>query len=163
MPAGPTYDFIASGTLQSSTSSISITNIPSTYTDLIIITVGSTTSDAIAQCYRFNNDTGNNYYDGYVYADTTGFGRGIHNATSRTFGTVVATGETTNIMHLQNYSNTSTGKPFLIQGSHQGSITASFAGYWSSTSAVNRVDVYLNNDANLNAGFKISIYGIKAA
>jgi hypothetical protein len=62
MAAGPTYELIASQTIASSgtTVTVSFTSIPATYTDLRLVWVG-TNSASGNQRVLLNSDAGNNY------------------------------------------------------------------------------------------------------
>jgi hypothetical protein len=60
MPAGNTYESIATQTLGSSSGSITFSSIPSTYTDLVIVFSG-TTAALVAVDIQFNGDTSTNY------------------------------------------------------------------------------------------------------
>jgi hypothetical protein len=62
MPAGNTYEAIATQTLGSAAASVTFSSIPSTYTDLVLVCNFETSSNAIAGVYiQFNGDTSTNY------------------------------------------------------------------------------------------------------
>ena len=59
--ATQTYDPIASITLGAAASSVTFSNIPSTYTDLVIIFSGAITTGFDSINIKFNSDGGTNY------------------------------------------------------------------------------------------------------
>ena len=161
MAAEKTYDSIASSTLTTSSNSIIFSSIPSTFTDLVLVTSG-TSPEGVAIAYRFNGDTSSNYYDGYLYGDAGGVGRGVHSGDVRTYGGVVNTSISTGILQIQNYSNVNIRKPFIIKSGTGTTANTLFAGYWSSTSAINSIEVF-NYQGNFDSGFIASLYGITCA
>ena len=68
MPAGPTYENIATVTLGTLTPSISFTSIPASWTDLRLVFAGKGTNTSFR--LGFNSDTGTNY--SYVQLNGTG-------------------------------------------------------------------------------------------
>ena len=155
-----TYEKIATTTLGSAQPTITFSSITGTYTDLILITSGTSTSSTI--CIRFNNDTGSNYSDTYMYGDGSSAGSGRHTSATRIFGSSVGTAVSTNVFQIQNYSNTTTYKSCLIRGSLTIAHSIAFVGLWRSTSAITRIDLFNNNSGNFDSGFTATIYGIKA-
>jgi hypothetical protein len=155
-----TYEKIATTTLGSATATITFSSISGTYTDLVLIASGTSTTSTI--CIRFNNDTGSNYSDTYMFGDGSSAGSGRHTSASRIFGSSVGSTVSTNIFNIQNYSNTTTYKTCLIRGSLTTSHTIAFAGLWRSTSAITRIDLFNNNSGDFDTGFTATLYGIKA-
>lgn len=174
MPAGNTYVAIATSTASGSTSSVTFSSIPSTYTDLFII--------AQYQCsvsgglwLRYNSDTASNYSilnmigsqntnatyadasEPYIWADTYYQGTGT-----------VTTDRAIVQAHVMNYANTTIFKTTLLRsddvrttGSTDGTVYFG-AATWRSTSAVTQIDV-LSAAGNFVSGSTFSLYGIKAA
>lgn len=172
MPA--TYEAIATSTASGSSSTITFSSIPSTYTDLVLI--------AQYQCsvsgglwLRYNGDTATNYSianmigsqntfatyvdvnEPYIWADTYYQGTGT-----------VTTDRAIVKANVMNYANTTTFKTTLLRsddvrttGSSDGTVYAG-AATWRSTSAVTQIDV-LSAAGNFVSGSTFSLYGIKAA
>jgi hypothetical protein len=173
MPA--TYESIATSTASGSTSTVTFSSIPSTYTDLVVIVQYQGTANS-GVWLQYNNDTGTNYsitnligsFGGatvsyanpnqpYVWADTYYQGTGT-----------VLTDRAIAKAHIMNYSNTTTFKSTLCR-SDDVRTTAADAGtvylgvsLWRNTSAITRVDV-LSGGGNFVAGSTFTLYGIKAA
>ena len=159
MPAGATYTPIATTTLGSNQSTISFTNISGSYTDLVIIFSGIESTNDF-NLLRFNGDTGSNYSHTEIYGDGSSAqsGRGT-NRTTMYFGR----GQTTannKILHLMNYSNTTTYKTILSRNNSDS--TGAFANLWRSTSAITSIE-FSRGGGTYNTGTTVSIYGIAAA
>lgn len=67
MPAGATYEPIATTTLGSNQQFIDFTSIGSGYTDLRIVVFGKSASDYASVGFRLNGDTGSNYSSTRLY------------------------------------------------------------------------------------------------
>lgn len=164
-----TYESIASTTLGASAATITLSSIPSTYTDLrCVLTPISSVADIV---WRFNGDTATNYSRNYIFAD------GVNNPT---------TGGNTNQAGIygSNYG-ASTGKYFwytLDVMNYSGSSNKAAlynawettntggtggmmigVGLWRSTSVINSVSVFAGGTSTFSAGTILSIYGIKRA
>jgi hypothetical protein len=171
MPAGQTYDSIATTTISSNVTSLSFTNISSSYTDLIVVCSNFTSTAAGGTIYfQFNGDTGSNY------STTEFYGNGTSAASVRLTSTTilpityfVTTGTTQTgqiaIAHIMNYSNTTTNKTVLARENNASDASypgaGAVVGLWRSTAAINRIDLS-NNSKTWNAG-TVTIYGITAA
>ena len=166
MPAGATYTAIASTTLTSYATSITISSIPSTYTDLILVYSGGISS-GVRNGIQFNGDTGNNY------TWVTGNGAGGSSSLS-------AEGGTSNkiqfgafhsfnqepldmyVTHIANYASTSTKKTVVSQG---GTYIQTWwgGGYWNSTSAINSIRLLVDGTQTFYQGCTLTLYGVTAA
>jgi hypothetical protein len=173
-----TYEPIATQTLGSAAANISFTSIPSSYTNLVIVTNarGATGGHLYARWGNGSYDSGTNYSNtglfarsttndygsernsNFAYARLSPFTYAVPSAAS-TFGTVVT--------HLQNYSNTTTYKTALTRCSGVGA--TDYAGtetdviLWRSTSAINQIQFTIAGGFNFETGTTITLYGIKAA
>jgi hypothetical protein len=160
MPA--TYEPIATTTLGSAASSVTFSSIPSTYTDLILVFGGSVSAFGNLRI-QVNSDTGSNYSWTRLLGDgsTASSDRG----SAQTFINIAILDTNTignSIVHLQNYSNTTTYKTVLTRGNSTGTYLGANVGLWRSTSAINSITV-LTSTGNINSSTVISLYGIKSA
>lgn len=156
-----TYQPIASVTLNSS-STISFTSIPQTYTDLVLVTslkiVGGSDLDVM-----LNNDSGANYAFTSLYG--TGGGEGGTRSGNLTYmrldyyGYVEDDFNHVNIANFQNYSNTTTFKTVLARASHADNGIAANACLWRSTAAITSINIL----ATCQAGSTATLYGIAKA
>lgn len=166
MPAGATYEPIATATAAGGTASYTFSSIPSTYTDLILVShlrAGSATSSFTA---RLNSDSGSNYSNTILYGDGTSPGSTRFSSQTFTylsyygFPTTADTFALT-ITHFFNYSNTTTNKTWLSGNSFTASGVDRLVGLWRSTAAINSITLYAGN--TFAAGSTFTLYGIKAA
>ena len=168
MAAGATYEPIATTTLGSDAASITFSSISSAYTDIIAIgRMVATSGGSNNVRMRFNGDSGNNYSLTWLYGDGTSAGSTRNTSVS---GITMSYPNSSNginpefIVHIQNYSNSTTYKTALVRNSWAGSNGAASAqvGLWQNTSAINQISFHTTN-TNLGAGMIISLYGIAAA
>jgi hypothetical protein len=158
-----TYEPIATTTVSgSSTTNITFSSIPSTYTDLmlIIFVAGGPSYAKIT----FNSDTGSNYSRTQIAGDGSSATssresnftsyRSINIFNSTTFNPVT--------IQIMNYSNTTTYKTLLDRGGVANDTTYAQVGLWRSTAAINSIN-FLINTGIINAGSTFTLYGIKAA
>jgi len=161
MAAGSTYTPIATTTLGSA-STFDFTSIPSTYTDLVVVVNGKQSN---ALCYvRLNNDTGSNYSNTSVYAQSGGsYGPDKNANTTSFYSGFVNASLSINTWNIFNYANTTTYKSMLCRGGNNTQLQAD-VGTWRSTAAVNRVTIGVLAVGNtFDSGSTATIYGILAA
>jgi hypothetical protein len=166
MPA--TYEPIATTTLGSAQTTITLSSIPATYTDLVLIGYLRLASGTSSGCYRLNGDTGNNYSTISIWGDgSTASSYRNSNISVAYFdtGTIPNAADTFMpvILHFMNYSNTTTNKTIIGRSSNSSSLVQESVNLYRSTSAINSIEI--RNDANVNfaTGSMLSLYGIKAA
>ena len=159
MPAGNTYEAIATQTLGSAAATVTFSSIPGTYTDLVLVIQGSMAT-AGGNYIQVNGDTGNNYSVTFMYGD------GSSAASTRTTGFPSAsafylnTAQSNSILNFMNYSNTTTNKTILSRANSNEFVSARVS-LWRSTAAINSITV--GSTFNYNTGSTFSLYGIKAA
>tara|TARA_R110000822_G_scaffold116901_3_gene248808 strand:+ start:1369 stop:1875 length:507 start_codon:yes stop_codon:yes gene_type:complete len=163
-----TYTPLATTTLGGNTASYTFGSISSAYTDLILIARIQQVTDGEDVAIQFNSDTGTNYSRTYLCGD----GSTAHSGRSTSSTSIIcdhhATPPTTNafstnIIHIQNYSNTNTNKSILARSGSSGTLAATVAvsGLWRSNTAVNSVTIFCTNGSNMKANTTLSLYGIK--
>jgi hypothetical protein len=160
MPAGATYELIATYTVPSTTTSYTFTSIPQTYTDLIL--VGSTTSAGTTDI-RFNSDSGSNYgmaqmwgpNGSDVYSQGAGGNTAITNGDSGT--TVGASPFVSNIFQ---YTNTNIYKRIITEADDDRYGRAyKITGHWRNLAAITSVSISSSSNG-MNAGSVFTLYGI---
>ena len=164
MAAGNTYEAIATQTLGSAAASVTFSSIPSTYTDLIIVT-GIIGVGDLQMNVRLNSDTATNYSTTYLAGNgTSAVSDRATNATS--MGTDYYFGATTagnaTILQFLNYSNTTTNKTMLARSNQASKGVQATVGLWRNTAAINTIQL-ISSTSNFNTGSTFSLYGIKAA
>jgi hypothetical protein len=161
MPAGPTYEPIATQTLGSPSTSITFSSIPSTYTDLILVVSGPS-ADTGGYGITLNGDTGTNYSRIYLYANGSSTASGI----TTNFTSLYQGGNgplKMGIHQIFNYSNSTTYKTmFTRYGATTDYGTVAFVGTWRNTAVVTSLSI-LNGGSGFSTGCMFTLYGIKAA
>lgn len=159
MPA--TYTPIATTTLGSTASSVTLSSIPSTYTDLILV-ITNTSGGGLAGVYlsEINSDTGTNYSSTKIYGTGSVAGSDRNsNDTTVNIGLSNST-QCNNIFHFMNYSNTTTYKTVLARGNSAGGQTRASVTLWRNTSAITSFKI---SGVTFDVGSTFTLYGIKAA
>ncbi len=160
MPA--TYEPITTTTLTSSVTSFTITSIPATYTDLVLVIDGSPISGGtnMDSNWYVNGDTSSSYSDIRLinnYSDTNG------NATSSRCGTPHSTYRWQTILHFFDYANTNINKVTLARTNVPEFAVEFYAGCYRSLSAINSITIISGQARNYTTGTTATLYGIKAA
>lgn len=164
-----TYTPIATQTLTTSAASVIFSSIPSTYTDLVLVSnilgnVGSPTDYSIK--LTFNND-GTSVYS---VTKLTGNGTTATSARNSNLAYIAAwdqgyfstTQPTTIITAVMNYSNSTTFKTAITRGNAAATATQATVGLWRSTSAITRLDIAAEA-GNFGTGSTFTLYGILKA
>ena len=163
-----TYSQIATTTLGSAATSYTFSNIPQTYTNLVLVI--SPLRDATSGGYitaQFNSDTGSNY------SNTGLLGNGTTTQSSRTSSqtfcylnwsasTLSTTEPNTIIASFQNYSNTTTNKTYLARANAASVGVDAVVGLWRSTSAISTIAIS-RSTGSFATGSTFTLYGIKGA
>jgi hypothetical protein len=162
-----TYEPIATTTLGSAAATITISSIPSTYTDLRVVVAG--TSNPFGSVLMRLNNNGNSVYS---QTDLTGNGSSVSSTRTTPAVTEFSINKATNFslvpqvkfIDIFSYSG-STFKTLLLHEpgdiNSTGSISFS-ALLFASTAAVNRIDVFSGN-GTFSTGTILTVYGIKNA
>jgi hypothetical protein len=170
------YDSIATLSGNGSSSQLTFSSIPSTYTHLQIrLIIRGVRSFASEQLYiRLNGDGGGNYRYHYMYGDGTSAISGASGSGDTVFlvNEIPAANETANIystsvIDLLDYTNTNKNKTMRsLSGYNNNGNTGNYvdrvwfgSGLWINTAAVTSLTV-LSNGA-FTSGTSIALYGIK--
>lgn len=165
MPAAATYDSIQQSTLGTNSPSVTLSNLPTSYTDLVIIcNLRATGTSSVS--YRLNADSGSNYSDVILYGSASPtVGSTKHSAASLalvTYGTITSTANEFSLVKfdLMN-SASSTRKTILATVANSGVEVDRAVSLWRSTNQITSMTLYASN--NFVAGSTFAVYGIKAA
>ena len=154
-----TWTPLANLTLGSSASSVTFSNIPNTYRDLILIVAGSSTATATFGV-QFNGDTANNY----TYVEMNGDGSTYESSSSTLSQALIGRFTTTvavAIGQIMDYSATDKHKTVLARGGGAGDIVRASASRWANNNAITSVKVLpLSN--SFASGTVMSLYGVIA-
>jgi hypothetical protein len=164
-----TYEPISTTTVSTAAQTVTLSSIPSTYTDLVVV-VNAFSSIQSDLYVSFNGDSASNYSRTTLWGDgsTAGSTR-ILRADGYAFmiltyyGAVTTTqGESVHTINIMNYSNTTTNKTVLARPSSDVGVDAT-VGMWNSTAAINSMTFDLASTRTFSVGSTFTIYGIKAA
>lgn len=164
-----TFEPIATSTLNNTSATHTFSNIPSTYTDLIVVHEGRVVANST--WIRLNDDGAANYSHTAVSgngASSTGRstkGAGAPNDRRLELGTASTTtgNRTVTIFQINDYTNTSWFKNVLCRSACIGRSVIFASGTWHSTSSVTRIDIGNDNSANWLDNSVCTLYGIKKA
>ena len=160
-----TYEAIASQTLGTTTATVTFSTIPQTYTDLVLITQGTSTGNSQLMM-RFNGVSTT------TYSATTVGGNGSSTATVRftnanamqlgyhDYFTSASQGNA--ISHINNYTNASTFKTVISRMNNAATGTGLSVGLSRNTAAITSITVFPLG-SSWASGTTFSLYGIKAA
>jgi len=166
MAAGSTYTPLSTTTLGSTTGSYTFTSISQSYTDLILVGAFATDNPSSLNLNMGNGsiDTGSNYGWTYLLGDGTTASSSRGSSDGRIFSGSSNTGslQTNIIIHIQNYSNTTTYKTSISRFNQSTGAAQATVGVWRSTSAIDQVRITAGGN-NLNSGSTFTLYGISAA
>jgi len=168
-----TYEPIATTTLGSNAATVTFSNIPGTYTDLVfVINASQAHTGATSVLFRFNSDTGSNYSYTRIYADgsvaLSDRGSNLYAAGIGIIGNQAITSAGTFIANIQNYSNSTTYKTTISRSSDSsGGYVASYVSLWRNTNPITSIDIKFGNFSgsffDARSGSTFTLYGIKAA
>lgn len=169
MAAGSTYTPIATTTLGSAAASYTFSSIPSTYTDLVLVTSANTTNTGFTEAYyRFNSDTGSNYSRVGLFGNGSSVGSFISSGITQGLytylnGTTIGSNVYSfNSLNIQNYSNSTTYKTTLCRTASIGDSAIAVVNLWRSTSAITSIFL-APTSGSFNTGSTFTLYGIAAA
>jgi hypothetical protein len=159
-----TYEKIDTTTLVSAVASVTLSTIPATYTDLVlVINGGFSAGDQLN--LQFNSDTTSNYSWTYLRGD--GSSATSSRGSSQTeiiLGNLTTGIDSINITQIQNYANTTTFKTVLNRSNFASGRVQATVGLWrKSPEAITAIKVFKNGAGTFNVGSTFTLYGIKAA
>lgn len=154
-----TYEPIQTQTVGTAVATVTFSSIPQTYTDLVL--VANLIDSNGFSVMRFNSDSGSNYSRTWMYGNGTSAGSSRGTNISGLDLKAASSGSEypVDIVHLMNYSNTTTYKTCLIRQSYASNEVALYAGLWRNTAAITTITV----TNNISAGSTFTLYGVKAA
>jgi hypothetical protein len=162
MAASSTYTPIATYTADGSSNNVTLSSIPSNYTDLRLICSGFFVVGYQSTFFRLNGDSSSNYSWNYMYGDGTNAVSG--KAASQSTGFLQMSGNQSNvIVDFYSYSNTSVYKTYVVRQNGASDLALAAVNLWRSTAAIN--SIYIQNDysGNIGSGTTFTLYGIAAA
>ena len=173
-----TYTALLTQTLSTAAASVTFNSIPQGYTDLVLVAnmrgSGASFNNMTYPLIQFNGDTGTNYSYTSLFARNTGSSDTAVSERATNVNGIKTLANTSvvfspNIIHIQNYSNTTTFKTVLNRGAGANGTTAvdgtlANVGLWRNTTAITSVTLTLSGTGlNFVVGSNFSLYGIASA
>lgn len=165
----PTYDSISTTTLGSSATTVTLSSLPQTFTDLrLVMRLSGTSLETIR--LRMNGNTSSVYNGAYVWAsgDTSFTGTSYTSNSSSVIGQIRSEGSgsfNTFILDFFSYRKSNLGRTGLIyatdnvqSGSTSNANRGTFS--WSDTNAVTSITIFTAGGGNMASGSTFSLYGI---
>lgn len=163
-----TYEPITSQTLASNQTTVTLSSIPQTFTDLVLVVSSQGTRATFGGdlTVKINSDTGSNYSITSLTGNgSTASSARASNQSSLSLGGDIGPASTSTytptIIHFFNYSNTTTYKTILSRHNNAGQRVALICGLWRSTSAITQLDLTANG-YDYVSGSTFTLYGVKA-
>lgn len=160
-----TYEALKTYTFASNGSSFSWTSIPSTYTDLVIISyVKNTTGNNYEAYITYNGDTTSAYSQGFTlnYNGALQAGQNLNINQIRPIKSGAAQWSSSQI-NIMDYSATNKYKTSIGRSGDGTFFTMLINGVWRNTDAINRIDITAEAGSSFAAGTKFDLYGIASA
>ena len=155
----PTHVLLNQIELSSSASSVTFSNIPQGYGDLVLVISGNATGNENAEL-RFNGDSGSNYTNVRAIGTTTIVSDSA-SGTSTSRAARIGSGQSTVVMQIMDYSATDKHKTVLARSMQSADSVYMGAARWANTSSISSVEVFVS--ANAYAIDTIfSLYGVYA-
>lgn len=162
-----TYEPISSQTVGTAVATITLSSIPQTYTDLVLVMTGTTSLTGASLRLQFNSDTTSLYSDTYLLGNSTSASSGRDLTQTSIRASQNATGGTLNVQRVNifqifSYTNTTTFKTVLVRGNADLEVGLN-AGLYRSTNAITALNLFNSSSATFGVGTSFTLYGIKAA
>lgn len=160
-----TYRPLATVLLSGGESSITLSSIPSTYRDLILVINGEVNASDTSINISFNDDTNtNNYPAVYGYANGGNRSSGQLNSTGVQISYMPNGGKGFVKAEIMDYSATDKHKTVLNRQNDSSGWIAMWAARWANkTEAINKILIsFAQTGRSWNSGTSISLYGIEA-
>jgi hypothetical protein len=163
-----TYEPIQTTTLTGNQTTVTLTSIPGTYTDLVLV-INAKNDTLTNSEIRFNSDSTTNYSMTALFGDGSTAQSVIETSTAQASIDYISYLYTTdfaysNVIQIMNYSNTTTYKTFLARANSAASGVDLIAGLWRQTAAITSLSILTTTGTrNFASGSTFTLYGIKAA
>lgn len=157
----PTYIGLANTTLTGTASVVTLSSIPNTYRDLVIVIEGAPTARPDQIRLRFNSDSGNNYVTLEAGGNGTSAYTGSYTDSNAIIGYLTTTARINSVVNVLDYSTTDKEKAVFSRQSAAAEATTLRVHRWANTSAITSVSISTQN-STFAPGFTFALYGIGA-
>lgn len=156
----PTYILLNQVTLAAASASVTFSNIPQNYGDLVLVMNGTGTVDPTIIRLVFNGDTVTSNYSRVIMYGVSD-GRRIAEATNgERFFDYYAGNPQTSIAQIMDYSSGDKHKIILSRWQGTLSYVVASVNRWANNNPITSIQVLAMSSASIQSGTTISIYGI---
>jgi hypothetical protein len=156
----PTYTPLATVTLGTTASSVTFSNIPATYRDLIVIFNGTGTASSNL-IYRINGDTGGNYNRVQMQGNGSTTASAVGSNETESYAVGIGSVRTMARIELLDYSATNKHKTSLARGDDTSGLVIARANRWANTAAITSI-ACIAAGTTFATGSTLSLYGVIA-
>lgn len=162
------YNAIGSITLSSAQTTVTFSNIPQIYTDLVVVCSLVATSATLqnAPQLRINGDSRNNYSATALNGNGTNAASGRWSNQSVIYADYygILQNDSIGIMtaHFMNYTSNTSYKTVLIRSGKVNKETTATSGLWRNTAAINSIQLITDSPNTFAAGTTFNLYGVGA-
>lgn len=150
---------LATITLQSASSNVIFSNIPSNYRDLALVADAIFSSGSENLMLRFNGDSNTNYLNVYMFGTGTTTGASPVSGTGILGGGLTTANRTLQRFQILDYSLSDKHKSTINRTDTNNDATYVWAGRWGSISPINSIEVRGSGSGVFAAGSTFSLYG----
>lgn len=158
----PTHVLLNQVTLAANSTTVTFSNIPQTFGDLVLTVNGLSVSGESYYYSYFNSDTGANYSRVEMFGTGSSTGSGPHSNLIPI--TLHSSSPSNHILHVMDYSAADKHKSVLYRNNSisSGASVLAGTGRWANTAAINTIRLEGFSTASFAAGCIISLYGVFA-
>jgi hypothetical protein len=158
-----TYVPISTTKLNSDVNTVTLSSIPSTYTDLILVSNQALNSGPVNILVTVNGSTSTIYSGTYMGGDgSSAFTGRVQDGTGFN-PSYLSTSINTTMHYFMNYSNTNIYKTILARSNTNNTNVLALVGTWRNTAAISSITLTANSGYNIVANSTFTLYGIKGA
>lgn len=158
----PTYILLNQITLAAASTSVTFSNIPQNYGDLVLVMNGTGTVDPTVVRLVFNGDTGTSNYSRVLMLGVSDGRRLSESSNSERFFDYYTGNPQTSIAQIMDYSAADKNKIILSRWQGTLSYVVASVNRWANNSPITNIQVLAISSASIQSGTTISIYGIAA-
>lgn len=161
----PTYDLLASTTLGSATRTVTLSSIPSTYRDLVLVSTVTVVGGTDTLCLQFNSDTSSAYNGVTMEGNGSSAASGNQTNNNKIMASMaeyaVSNQVAVFVSQIFDYSTTDKHKMVLTRGGAANVRVAGAGGRWANTAAINSISIFTDSASRTwAAGSSFYLYGI---
>lgn len=167
-----TYEGISSTTLESATSAITLSSIPSGFTDLKLVMVGKNTTAGTNARITFNSVGTGQYYYTYLGQSNNTVSTAVSNSANYFSIPALTSPSASNPfmieLNIQQYISNFIKKPILAKVATNNNTTGGYSsleigyGYCNTTSTITSITI-TNSSSTWATGTSVALYGIETA